>query len=155
LPVRYEPQRGADRRAEARPRSSASGHEVTRGVREYVDGDAIRLVHWPSTARTGTVMIRELEGPQRPRLILVVDLRGPESEAEIAASRASGLALSALAAGTLVELATVEAGGTRFGPVQSPLEIGRRLARAVPGAPPPASVGAGVEVRHVRAGLLA
>jgi uncharacterized protein (DUF58 family) len=155
LPVRYESRRGADHEAQAQPRSSTSGHEVTRGVREYVDGDPIRLVHWPSTARTGAVMIRELEGPQRPRLIIVVDLRGAGSEAEIAASRASGLALSALAAGTIVELSTVEAGGTRFGPVKAPIEIGRRLARAVPGTPNTGPVAAGVEVRYVRAGLLA
>lgn len=155
IPVKYESVRGADHRAEARPKSSTSGQEITRGVREYVDGDAIRLVHWPSTARTGTVMIRELEGPQRPRLVVVVDLRGAESEAEIAASRASGLALSALSAGTLVDLATFEADGARFGPVKTPLEIGRRLARAVPGAPSSGPVPAGVEVRYVRAGLLA
>jgi uncharacterized protein (DUF58 family) len=124
-------------------------------VREYVDGDAIRLVHWPSTARTGAIMIRELEGPQRPRLVIVVDLRGADSEAEIAASRASGLARSALAAGTVVELSTVEAGGRRYGAVKAPVEVGRRLARAIPGAPSTGPVAAGVEVRSIRAGLLA
>jgi uncharacterized protein (DUF58 family) len=155
LAVRYEPVRGADHEANARPRASSSGHEETRGVREYVDGDPIRLVHWPATARTGTVMVRELEGPQRPRLLVVVDLRGHEPDAETAASRAAGLALAALASGTRVDLATVEPGGARNGPVQSPLEIGRRLARAVPGAPSSGPVAPGVEVRHVRAGGLA
>ncbi|MGZ4688113.1 MAG: DUF58 domain-containing protein [Acidimicrobiia bacterium] len=154
IPVRYEPRRGADHEAQARPRASASGHEVTRGVREYVDGDAIRLVHWPATARTGSVMVRELEGPQRPRLVVVVDLLGPAADAEIAASRASGLAQAALASGTLVDLATVEPTGPRNGPVQSALEVGRRLARAVPGSPSTGSVAAGVEVRHVRAGAV-
>jgi uncharacterized protein (DUF58 family) len=154
IPMRFEPVRGADQRADAQPRSSSSGQEVTRGVREYVDGDAIRLVHWPATARTGEVMIRELEGPQRPRLVVVVDLRGPAPDAEITASRASGLALAALASGMLVDLATVEPGGTRSGRVQSPVEIGRRLARAVPGAPAAGSVAPGVEVRHVRAGAI-
>ena len=153
IPMRFEPVRGADQRADAQPRSSASGQEVTRGVREYVDGDAIRLVHWPATARTGEVMVRELEGPQRPRLVVAVDLRGPEPDAEIAASRASGLALAALASGSLVDLATVEADGTRIGSVRSPLEVGRRLARAVPGAPATGSVAPGVEVRHVRVGV--
>jgi uncharacterized protein (DUF58 family) len=154
LVVHYEPLRGADHEANSRPRASSSGHEETRGVREYVDGDPIRLVHWPATARTGTVMVRELEGPQRPRLIVVVDLRGYGPDVETAASRAAGLALAALAHGTRVDLATVEAGGPRTGPVQSPLEIGRRLARAVPGVPATGPVGAGVEVRHVRTGGL-
>ncbi len=121
-------------------------------MREYVDGDPIRLVHWPATARTGTVMVRELEGPQRPRLVVVVDLRGPEADAEVAASRASGLALAALGAGTIVDLVTVEAAGPRTGTVTSALEIGRRLARAVPGPPALGPVEPGAQVRHVRAG---
>jgi uncharacterized protein (DUF58 family) len=153
-PMRYEPSRGADHEANARPRASATGPEVTRGVREYVDGDPIRLVHWPATARTGSVMVRELEGPQRPRLLVVVDLRGPERDAEIAASRAAGLALAALGRGSLVDLGTVELGGARNAGVDSALEVGRRLARAVPGPPSAAPAPAGTEVRHVRAGVL-
>lgn len=156
LTVRYEPRQGSDRDAEARPRSSSSGQEVTRGVREYVDGDPIRLVHWPATARTGMVMVRELEGPQRPRLLVVVDLRAHVADAhadvEVAASRAAGLAIAALTDGTLVDLATVEPGTTRHGPVRSPLEVGRRLARAVPGTPAPGPMPAGSEIRYVRAG---
>lgn len=152
--VRHDARRGADREAQARPRASASGHEVTRGVREYVDGDPIRLVHWPATARTGAVMVRELEGPQRPRLLIVVDLRGHPPDAEIAASRAAGLAHSALTDGTIVDLATAEPTGPRTGPVQSPLEVGRRLARAIDGPPSPGPVALGVEIRHVRTGAL-
>lgn len=156
LTVRYEPRQGSDREAQTRPRSSSTGQEDTRGVREYVDGDPIRLVHWPATARTGMVMVRELEGPQRPRLLIVVDLRGQISNAdpdvEVAASRAAGLAIAALADGTLVDLATVEAEGTRHGAVRSPLEVGRRLARAVPATPAPGPVPPGAEVRYVRVG---
>jgi uncharacterized protein (DUF58 family) len=156
IAVRYEPRQGSDREAQTRPRSSSTGQEDTRGVREYVDGDPIRLVHWPATARTGMVMVRELEGPQRPRLLVVVDLRGQpsdaESDVEVAASRAAGLAIAALADGTLVDLATVESDGTRHGPVRSPLEVGRRLARAVAGVPAPGPVRPGSEVRYVRVG---
>ena len=153
LPLRVEPVLGVDRAANTLPGARATGLEVTRGVREYVDGDPIRLVHWPATARTGTVMVRELEGPQRPRLVVVVDLRGPEADAEVAASRASGgLALGALGNGTIVDLVTVEAVGPRTGTVTSALEIGRRLARAVPGPPTLGPVEPGAQVRHVRAG---
>jgi uncharacterized protein (DUF58 family) len=155
LTVRYEPALGSDREAHARPRTSATGHEITRGVREYVDGDPIRLVHWPATARTGSVMVRELEGPQRTRLLVVVDLRAPNGDddaVEIAASRALGLVLGAIDRGTLVEVATVEADGPRTAPVRTPLEAGRRLARAIEGPPGPVAAGPGVDVRYVRAG---
>ncbi len=99
-------------------------------------------------------MVRELEGPQRPRLVIVVDLRGPEADAEATASRAAGLALAALAAGTVVDLSTVEPGGPCTGPAPSPLEVGRRLARAVPSAPVPGRVPLGADVRHLRAGVV-
>lgn len=155
ITVRYEPALGSDREAQSRPRTSASGHEITRGAREYVDGDPIRLVHWPATARAGSVMVRELEGPQRTRLLVVVDLRAPGAEddaVEIAASRALGLVLGALTEGTLVDVATVEADGPRTAPVRTPLEAGRRLARAVAGPPMPVAAGPGIDVRHIRAG---
>jgi uncharacterized protein (DUF58 family) len=112
---------------------ATGGAELTRGVREYLDGDPIRSVHWPATARTGAVMVREYEGPRRPHVILVVDLRGPDPEA--VASRAAGMADDALRAGARVELATAEVDGPRLGDVPSPLHAGRRLARAVVGPP--------------------
>jgi uncharacterized protein (DUF58 family) len=122
-------------------------------VRDYVDGDPIRLVHWPSTARTGSVMVRELEGPEQPRLLVVVDLRGAASEAELAASRAAGLAIAAIQAGVRVDLATAEADGPVTGIVRTPTEVGRRLARATDGAPTPPPTAPGVDVRRIRPGV--
>jgi uncharacterized protein (DUF58 family) len=43
------------------------------GVREYRPGDSMRHVHWPSTARTGTVMVREFEQETTRRMAIVVD----------------------------------------------------------------------------------
>jgi uncharacterized protein (DUF58 family) len=43
------------------------------GIRDYRPGDSPRHVHWPSTARTGTVMVRELEEERSRRLAIVVD----------------------------------------------------------------------------------
>ena len=43
------------------------------GIREYRPGDSPRHVHWPSTARTGTVMVRELEQQRSRRLAIVID----------------------------------------------------------------------------------
>jgi uncharacterized protein (DUF58 family) len=43
------------------------------GIREYRQGDSMRHVHWPSTARHGTVMVREFEAERTRRLAIVVD----------------------------------------------------------------------------------
>ncbi len=43
------------------------------GIREYRPGDSPRHVHWPSTARTGMIMVRELEEERSQRIAIVVD----------------------------------------------------------------------------------
>ncbi len=43
------------------------------GVREYRSGDSMRYVHWPSTARLGSLMVREFEQERTPRVAIVVD----------------------------------------------------------------------------------
>jgi uncharacterized protein (DUF58 family) len=126
---------------------ATGGAELTRGVREYLDGDPIRSVHWPATARTGTVMVREYEGPRRPLVILVVDLR--DTDPERVASRAAGMADDALRAGARVELATAEVDGPRLGGAPTPLHVGRRLARAVPGLPAQGPFPAGATVHRL------
>jgi uncharacterized protein (DUF58 family) len=42
-------------------RKSAGITPHAAGVREYVTGDPIRAVHWPSTARRGQLMVKEFE----------------------------------------------------------------------------------------------
>lgn len=137
--------------AQAAPRGHL-GHDSFRSVREYLPGDPIRLVHWPATARWGSVMVKELEDPDLPRVAIVVDLRGPAAAAEEAASRAAGLALAALAEGVPVTLLTLERGGPVVGEAASPVVVGRRLARAVPGPPPEGPLPPGAMVVRVRAG---
>lgn len=43
------------------------------GIREYRWGDNMRHVHWPSTARHGEIMVRELEREETRRLAVIVD----------------------------------------------------------------------------------
>ncbi len=58
--------------------SAATGEgDVTRSVREYRPGDPLRRIAWPVTARTGSLVTRELEQPAAPNVHLLVDL-GPE-----------------------------------------------------------------------------
>jgi uncharacterized protein (DUF58 family) len=114
----------------------AVGHDTVRGVRAYVAGDPIRIVHWPATARWGEVMVKEMEDPAAPELVIVVDLRGRPERTESAASLAAGLARAAMELGLAVSLHTAEADGPRSGLVTGPVQAGRRLARAVADACP-------------------
>jgi uncharacterized protein (DUF58 family) len=141
-PVRYEPQAlPVGVAASVAPRPPAPGGDAVRAVRPYAPGDAARLVHWPTSARTGEIAVRELEPPAVTGVAIVVDLRGPEDAAEAAAMRAAGLGRAALRAGAHVLLVTAEASGPVVAPVSGALELGRRLARATDGAPPPAPGG--------------
>jgi uncharacterized protein (DUF58 family) len=57
----------------------AGAAEVTAGsdrfhtLREYVVGDELRKVHWPSSARTGTLMVKQMVDSPRPKLLLYCD----------------------------------------------------------------------------------
>lgn len=125
----------------------AADDSAVRSVREYSPGDPLRLVHWPATAKTGEVMVRQLEAPASPRLAVVVDLRHGEE----AAGRSAGLALDALRHGVDVVLLTAEADGPVVAPVTSALDVGRRLARAVATlAPPEGPIPDGADVVRVQ-----
>jgi uncharacterized protein (DUF58 family) len=119
----------------------ASGGDSVRAVRPYSPGDAARLVHWPTTARTGELAVRELEPPAVMGVAIIADLRGPEDAGDRAASRAAGLGRAALRAGAHVLLLTTEPSGPVVAPVGTPRDLGRRLARATTGEPPPAPDG--------------
>ena len=109
---------------------------MVRGVREYVPGDPARLVHWPTSARHGSLVVKELDDPASRRLAIVVDLRGDADAAEAAASRAAGLADRALREGLAVVMATAELDGGRLAAVKTRADVSRRLARAVAEPPP-------------------
>lgn len=129
-------------------RTAPAPGESVRAVRPYTPGDPARLVHWPSSARSGSLTVREFDPPVVRGVAVVVDLSGGEpgdEEVEAAASRAAGLAGAALTAGAAVVLATREPAGPVVGPVRSPREVARRLARAVGGEPAAAPEGWPVE----------
>ncbi len=116
----------------ARP---ALAGDLVRSVRPYVAGDPPHLVHWPTSARTGSLVVRELEPPRPVGQAVVVDLRGLGLDTERAASYGLGAARAVLASGGELVLATCEAAGPVVGRVSNPVDAGRRLARAVPGPP--------------------
>jgi len=116
----------------ARP---ALAGDLVRSVRPYVTGDPPHLVHWPTSARTGSLVVKELEPPTPVGQAVVVDLTGLGVEAERAASYGLGAARAVLASGGELVLATCEVGGPVVARVSNPVDAGRRLARAVPGTP--------------------
>jgi uncharacterized protein (DUF58 family) len=59
---------------EGRSRPLPSGEDLA-NVREYVRGDDLRAVHWPTTAHRGKLMVRQAEAPQDPRAVLLLDVR--------------------------------------------------------------------------------
>jgi uncharacterized protein (DUF58 family) len=137
---------------DGRAHQARADGDLPRGVREYVPGDPVRLVHWPATARARALMVKELDAPGSPALIVSVNLSGPSADAvEAAAGRAAGLAHAALAAGVPVTLLTAEAHGPVAGPVRSQVEVGRRLARATAGTPAVAPPTASATVVRVTA----
>jgi uncharacterized protein (DUF58 family) len=121
--------------------SDGSAGEVVRSVRPYAAGDPAHLVHWPSTARSGSLVVKELEPPSAMGQAIVVDLRDLGEHRERAASYAAGAARAVLAAGGTLVLCTAEESGPRSAPATSMVEVGRRLARAIEGAPAAAPEG--------------
>ncbi len=80
-----------------------SGFEL-HAVREYQDGEPLRAVHWPSTARRARLMVKELDDAPRDDVVVVLDadpagVTGePGSSSFDAAVRAAGAIVRAHAA---------------------------------------------------------
>ncbi len=119
-------------------RPSSAG-DVVRSVRPYVPGDASHLVHWPTSARAGALLVRELEPPSDLRVAVVLALGGSERD-DLLAGQASGLVRAALALGGSVVLCTSDGAGPRRVEVTGTQLLDRSLAAAGPGpaATPPA-----------------
>ncbi|HZT45070.1 MAG TPA: DUF58 domain-containing protein [Gaiellaceae bacterium] len=64
-------------------------------VREYVEGESLRKVHWPTTARRGQLMVKELEDAPRDEVVVVLDCdaRAGTDDAFDVAVRAAGSVL--------------------------------------------------------------
>ncbi len=64
---------GGDDRARRVLRRVSTDQAEVRGVRPYRPGDAIRDIHWRTTARRGEPMVREYDTAPSPELVLVVE----------------------------------------------------------------------------------
>lgn len=80
-------------------------------MREYVAGDDPRMIHWPTTARTGTLMVREHVEVRRPEFTVVLDtspMVGSPEDFEEAVDVAASLAVHAIRSGLDVVVRTTD-----------------------------------------------
>jgi uncharacterized protein (DUF58 family) len=68
--------------AASRPEHAQRGGEDFYTLREYQRGDDLRRVHWPSSARTDSLMIRQLETPWQSRALVLLDVRSAVYESD-------------------------------------------------------------------------
>ena len=80
-------------------------------MREYVAGDDPRMIHWPTTARTGTLMVREHVEVRRPEFTVVLDTApsaGTPDDFEEAVDVAATLSVHAVRTGLDVVVRTTD-----------------------------------------------
>ena len=92
---------GFVRDLEGNPTSDIVDSDISfHAVREYAPGDGQRHIHWKSTAKTGTLMVRQFEENRRARLAIVLSRNAAEyasdDEFEMAVSAAGSLGVRAI-----------------------------------------------------------
>ena len=96
-------------------------------IRPYAPGDAFNRIHWPSTARTGAIQVKEFDLEQTADVWLFVDLErrvqrgeGDDSTVEVAVRVAAAIAERALSENRSVALTTTGAHLTHLSPDRGP-----------------------------------
>ncbi|KGN29878.1 hypothetical protein N802_10310 [Knoellia sinensis KCTC 19936] len=99
------------------PHRVALHGEDDQSIREYRDGDDLRRIHWPATARTGELMVRQEDRPAKRRAIVLLDTRGhahggkgPSGSLEWVVTMAASTVKHLLDSGFAVHLLTPDAG---------------------------------------------
>ena len=93
--------------------TAPSGTVTFHALREYVIGDDLRHIHWRTTARTGTLMVRQLVDSSLPVTVVVLDTRPagyPGEDFDIAVDAAATVAAGMATAGFPVTLLTTDGG---------------------------------------------
>ncbi|MCL6648546.1 MAG: DUF58 domain-containing protein [Chloroflexi bacterium] len=124
-------------------------HAVTpnaAGIREYVPGDSFNRIHWPSTARTGRIMVKEFELDPSSEVWLVIDMEarvqageGDESTEEYAVTIAASIgrrlvemnrSVGLIAAGETHEVVHTDRGDRQLQKLLETLALVRAIGRA-------------------------
>ena len=131
---------GRDQNSSAKTRS---GEEVL-SLRPALPEDDHRLVHWPTSARTGQLMVKELADQiQHPRPFFFDNRGAPGEEFERAVERAASLLRALAKDGIAISFATWE---ECFQPSGNGREIKAALRHLALVAPVQASAGAGFQI---------
>lgn len=94
----YPAVRGLDPSVQStRPTFSPHGGEDFFTLREYQQGDDLRKVHWPSSAKRDDLMIKQLEVPWQARALVLLDQRADRYQDEDSFEHAVRGAASAVA----------------------------------------------------------
>jgi len=77
-------------------------------IREYAPGDSQRQIHWKSTAKTGTLMVRQYEESRRSRMVVVLavaeDEYADEEQFELAVSAVGSIGVRGIRDGRDVSI---------------------------------------------------
>ena len=100
---------GLIRDLEGTPTRDLTSSDVAfHALREYQNGDERRYIHWKSTAKTGTFMVRQFEQTRRSHLVVALTLAtgdyASEEEFELAVSVAGSLGVRAIRDGRTVSV---------------------------------------------------
>ncbi|MGV8969004.1 MAG: DUF58 domain-containing protein [Microbacteriaceae bacterium] len=92
---------GLIRDLEGNPTADLTNSDVSfHALREYQPGDDRRYIHWKSTAKTGTHMVRQFEETRRSHIIIALSLASAdfasEAEFELAVSVTGSLGVRAI-----------------------------------------------------------
>lgn len=85
---------GRQRDLEGPTRERSEGTASFHQIRPYHEGDDLRRVHWRTTARTATLMVKQMVDTTRPELVVVLDNRStamPPTDFEEAVDIAASL----------------------------------------------------------------
>ena len=113
---------GTDEALGRRAIAAASGFDL-RGVRAHRAGESLRRVHWPSTARVGRLMVKELEDDARDDVQVLIDCAAVSAASsaafEVVLEASLAICRRSLASGRRTSLLTLGDEETRFELVSS------------------------------------
>jgi uncharacterized protein (DUF58 family) len=106
--------------------SGGQGFDLS-GLRPYVAGDRLRLLHWPTLARSGELFVRDFEGSGTDAVTVIMDDRADFVDAagfEGIISATAGIGIEASKLGLGLELRTL-------GGVSLDIQAGSTLSRSI------------------------